>query len=236
MIYTKTIPKKWEEEDIKKLLNYKKLKLSNKEIADKLGRTEISIQIKLKRLAKNDKTYNKGHIIEKRNINNKFIDYIKPKTILDLYSGEFNDNYSNVIITTNDKNKNYKTDYNEDALKLLCKLYYENKKYDVIDLDPFGSAYDNFDLAIKMAKKGIMITLGELGHKRWKRLDYVKNRYNINSLEEFTIDNIIKEIKKIGLQNKKELIVYEKKEWKNIGRVWFIIKPIKITEQWEEKE
>lgn len=235
-MYTKSVPRKWGKEDIIKLLNYKEQGLNNEQIAEKLNRTEISVQIKLKRLNKKNNTYNIKHIEEKRKINEEYVKYIKPKNILDLYAGNNRFNYDNIKIITNDINKEYNTDYNKDALKLLCELYIEEKKFDIIDLDPFGSCYECLDLAIKMAKKGIIITLGELGHKRWKRLDYVKPRYNINNIEEFTIEKIIKKIQDIGLQNKKQLIIYKYKEWQNIGRVWFEIKPYKITEQWEKNK
>lgn len=131
--------------------------------------------------------------------------------------------------------KTIDADEHMDSLKLMCKLYLENKKYDMIDLDPFGSAYDCFDLAIKMAKKGLIITLGEMGHKRFKRLDFVRRMYGIESLEEFTSDRIIEEIQKIGLKNKKILNVYKKKDWQGISRVWFTIDKYKVTEQWDAK-
>lgn len=232
MLYTKTIPQKWTNEDIKLLNELKEKGYAIKDIANILNRTEVSISIKLKRLKKKNNTYNVDHIEEKYKINNEFIEELQPKTMLDLYSGGVQKHYKNIKITTNDINKEFNTDYNMDALKLICKLYSENKKYDYIDLDPFGSAYDCIDLAVKMSKKGISITLGELGHKRWKRLDYVRTHYGINNFEDFTIEKIIKEIQQIGRRNKKELIVYKYKEWKNIGRVWFKILPIKITEQW----
>lgn len=232
-MYTYTKPRKWTKENIEELVKLHDAGLTRKEIAEKLGRTEVAIGIKIKRLKKKNGKYNENHIKEKIKINKSFEEAIKPNCLLNVYAG--NERYykcKNII--RNDKNKIFKTDYHQDALKLLCKFYSENKKIDLIDLDPFGSAYECFDLAIKIAKKGIAITIGELGHKRFKRLDFVRNRYNINSLEEFTIDNIIKEIQKIGIQNKKELIIWQKKEWKNIGRVWFMIKPYKITEQWEK--
>lgn len=234
MIYTKSVPRKWNKEDIEKLVKLKNEGKNKKEIALIMNRTEVAIQIKLKRLNKKNNTYNVKHIDEKRLINKQFLEYIKPKTILDLYAGNIIETYKDAKITTNDISKQYETDYNENALKLLGKLYYENKKYDYINLDPFGSCYDNLDLAIKMAKKGIAITLGELGHKRFKRLDFVRSHYNINNIEDFTIENIIKEIQKIGLQNHKQLVLYDYKEWQNIGRVWFEIKNIKITEQWNK--
>lgn len=234
MMYTKTIPRKWNNDDIKQLQDLKENGYSNNEIADILNRSEVSIQIKLKRLKKKNNTYNSKHVTEKRTINRNFIEYIKPDNILDLYAGDTKETYNNIKIITNDKDIKFNTNYHEDALKLLCKFYIEGKKFDYINLDPFGSCYDNLDLAIKLCKKGIAITLGELGHKRWKRLDYVRTHYNINSMEDFTIENIIKKIQQIGLQNKKELVIYEYKEWQNIGRVWFEIKPIKVTDQWDK--
>ena len=232
--YTTTNPRIWTSKEIEWVKELLSKGYSNKEIAVSLDRSVTSVSVKIKRLKKKEKTYNESHIKEKYEYNRQFLNYIRPETILDLYSGE-NSFYKDFKCITNDINKNYNTDYHEDAFKLICKLYYEGKKFDLIDLDPFGSAYDCFDLAIKMAKKGLVITLGELGHKRWKRLDYVKYHYNINNLKDFTVENIIAHIQKIALRNKKILIVWKYKEWKNIGRVWFIIKEKKVTEQWEKK-
>lgn len=236
MLYTKSIPKKWDAEDIKQLLELKSQGLSNKEIAEKMDRTEVSIQIKLKRLSKKQNTYNKEHIEEKYSLNSAFCEEINPKTILDLYCGEksfYRSAGYNAL--TNDINKDLEADYHEDAFRLICKLYYEKKKFDLVDLDPYGSAFDSFDIAIKMANKALIITLGELGHKRWKRLDYVSSHYDINSLEDFTIEKMIAHIQKIGLRNKKKLVIWQYREWRNIGRVYFIIEPIKITQQWGKK-
>lgn len=233
--YTTTTPRKWTDKEIawtKKLLSEG---YSAKEIAESLGRSQVSVSIKIKRLGKKQNTYNHKHVDEKYELNNKFLEEIKPDTILDLYCGE-KSFYKNFNVTTNDISKEIEADFHEDAFKLICKLFYEGKKYDLIDLDPFGSAYDCFDLAIKMAKKGLVITLGELGHKRWKRLDYVGSHYDIERIEDFTIENLIKYIQKIGLKNKKKLVVHEYREWQNIGRVYFKIESIKITSQWDRKE
>ena len=231
--YTLTTPREWTEKEIQWCQELKEKGYSAKEIAISTGRSEVSVSIKLKRLGKTKDTYNKRHVEEKYKLNDMFLEEIKPQTILDLYCGT-KSFYKSLNATTNDINPKIEADYHNDAYKQICKLYYDNKKYDLIDLDPFGSAYDCFDLAIKMAKKALVITLGELGHKRWKRLDYVKRYYGINNLEDFTIENLIKHIQKIGLRNKKQLEVWRYKEWENIGRVYFRIKPIKITEQWEE--
>ena len=233
--YTTTAPRKWTKEEIEWTKALLDKGYNSKEIAVSLNRTQTSVSIKLKRLKKKDNTYNAEHVREKYAINRAFISILKPKNVLDLYCGS-KSFYKAYNATTNDINKDIKADYHEDAYKLICKLYSENKKYDLVDLDPFGSAYDCFDLAIKMARKGLVITLGELGHKRWNRLDYVRTHYGIDSLEDFTIENLIKYIQIIGLRNKKQLEIWKYKEWRNTGRVYFTIKDHKITEQWKSKE
>lgn len=232
--YTKTQPRAWTEKEIEWLEDMIKRGHSTSEIAHSMGRTEVSVSIKKKRLGKSRRTYNQKHINEKYDINYAFLDYIKPKTVLDAYSGDGFYDSEKYDVITNDISEEFNTEYHKDALKLLCMMYSSDRKFDIIDLDPFGSAYDCFDLAIKMAKKGIIITLGELGHKRWKRLDFVRTHYGIDSLKDFTIENIISEIQKIGKRNKKELTVWNKREWERIGRVWFTVKKHKITEQWSK--
>lgn len=233
--YTDTNPRIWTDKELEWVKDLHSKGYSVREIAYSTGRTLTSVSIKLKRLSKKENLYNINHIDEKYAINKKFLEEINPKNVLDVFCGE-NKFYKDYNCITNDINKNIDCDYHLDALKLCCKLYIEENKFDLIDLDPYGSAYDCFDLAIKMAKKGLAITLGELGHKRWKRLDYVSRYYNINNFEDFTIENLIKHIQQIGLRNKKQLIVYDYKEWQNIGRVWFKIEPYKITNQWDCKK
>lgn len=232
--YTKSIPRKWTDKEIEWITSLKEQGYNNAQIAESVGRTEISISIKLKRLGKKNNTYNAAHVQEKYSINQAFIEHIKPSTVLDAYTGE-KDFYKEFTRTTNDKNVEIPANYHMDSYKLLCMLYSQSKTYDLIDLDPYGSAYDCFDLAIKMANKGLVITLGELGHKRFKRLDFVKEHYDIKTFADFNIDTLIAYIQKIGRRNKKKLTVFEYREWKNIGRVWFTIEPHKITSQWEKE-
>ena len=232
----KTVSKKWSEEEIEKLKNLRDRGVDYDSIALELGRSRVSVKLKSKRLQKKNGSYNFDHIDEKYSMNQQFLDFIKPKSVLDLYSGDISF-YDGKIkkLVTNDKLKTADSTYHKDALVCICSLYSENKKFDIIDLDPFGSAYDCIDLAVKMANKGLIITLGELGHKRWKRLDFVSSHYDIHSMGEFTIQKMIEHIQMIGRRNKKDLIVWRSREWKNIGRVYFTISPIKITSQWEEK-
>lgn len=220
--YTRRWSKK-EEEWLKYLLskNY-----TRREIAESMGRSIQSIIDKRKKMRKKDKTYNEEHSQEKREINKKFLEEVKPVTVLDCYCGE-NNIYNEYELVTNDINRKINSDYHMDAHKLLCKLYSEDKTFDLIDLDPFGSAYDCFDLAIKMANKGLCITLGEMNLRRFAETEYVKYRYNINNLDDFNSDNLIKKIQIIGIRNKKDLRIFCKKDWNHISRVWFKISPMK---------
>ena len=201
--------------------------ISVKNLAKKHNRTVPSVKMKIKRLKQKKGVYNEDHYVEKNNLNELFVEHIQPKSVLDLYSNKGTPAYNGLNVYRNDINKTFDVDSNEDALTCLCRLYSEGKKYDIIDLDPFGSAYDCFDLSIKMAKKGLCVTFGELGSKRFKRLDYVMYRYDFYSLEEFTLPNMIQYIQKIGLRNKKKLTIWDCKQWDQIGRVWFTITPVK---------
>lgn len=231
--YTKTEPKKWSQEEIQRLTELKRQDFSVGEIASLLQRSEVSIQVKLKRLSKNKDTYNKNNRLLKYEHNKNFLDSIKPKTVLDLYAGNSWYLDKGLELVTNDLDKSFATDHNEDALRLLCSLYLEKRKFDLIDLDPFGSAYECFDLALKMARKGIVISFGEWGHKRWKRLDYVRSRYQINTLEEFSEEKFIQEAYRAARNNKKTLKLFSSIQYANFFRAYFIIEPLKITEQWE---
>lgn len=234
--YTVSAPRIWTKQEIEWVKNLIEAGYSNKEIAESVDRTLTSVAIKVKRLGKSEGTYNATHVEDKYATNQAFFNLIKPATTLDLYCGEkdFYFEYLGEKSISNDIDENIEASYNMDALQCLCHLY--PQAFDLIDLDPYGSAYDCFDLAVKMARKAIVITFGELGHKRWKRLDFVSRYYGINTLEDFTIENLIAHVQMIGKRNKKLLTPVYVKEWRNIGRVWFKIESLKITEQWERRE
>lgn len=233
--YTTSEPRVWTKEEIAWIEDLKQKGYSNKEIAESTGRTVTSVAIKIKRLGKKEGTYNAAHVEDKYKVNDEFIKMINPKTVLDCYCGtkKFYVDYLGENVISNDIDEKIDADYNENALKCLCNLYPQT--FDLIDLDPYGSAYDCFDLAVKMADKAIVITFGELGHKRWKRLDFVSRYYGIETLDDFTLDNFIEHVQMIGRRNKKQLTPIFIREWRNIGRVWFKIEPLKITEQWDKK-
>lgn len=232
--FTTTTPRKWTEMEIEWMKEKRREGYSLAEISAAMDRSEVSVSIKFKRLGKKNNTYNQGHIQDKYATNDEFMRMVEPRTVLDMYCGlgGYWRRKEGLIVTSNDTDKNIDSDYHEKSELLIHKLYYEGRKWDIIDLDPYGSAYDCFDCAIKMANKGLIITFGELGHKRFKRLDFVRSHYGINNIDDFTTENLIKEVVRIGLNNKKILNSVIIKEWNRISRVYFTIDKLKVTEQW----
>ena len=214
-----TISRPWTRDEINRMAELSREGYINQQIAEALGRSLASVSIKKKRLQKQNGTYSYRHKKEKDAINEEFINFIKPETMLELYAGDS----KNPISTKNDIDETYETDYHMDALKCACKLYAEGRSYDVVDLDPYGSPYELIDLSLKLAKKGLMVTFGELGHRRFNRVDFVKPRYGIETPAELTLENLIEYIAKRASLNKKVVYTFKKKTWTNIGRVWLKI-------------
>ena len=222
--------RRWTKEEVNMLKKYSDQNKTAKDLAKELNRTETSVYLKIKRLALDNNTYNQKHQLPKYLANRKYLDDLKPNSVLDLYAGNksyYVDKVSNVI--SNDKNKNFNTTYNLNAFDLLCKLYLSKKKYDLIDLDPYGSAIENIYLATKLATKGLIVTYGELGHIKFKRLDFVSRFYNIHTLKDFTFNNLIKHTQLIATQNNKELKIHSAYKFnKNLGRVYYLVNDIKL--------
>jgi len=221
---TLNTPRKWTDKEIEHSLYLKNMGFNYEYIAKCLDRDVTSVAIKLKRVTKKNNTYNKKHRDEKYILNQKFIDIIKPNTVLDLYAANswYIDKVNN--LTTNDIDTKFKTTYNLKADKLLAKLYFENQNFDLIDLDSYGSSYECFELAFRMAKKGIVITFGEFGHIRWKRTDFVSKKYNINTIEDFTFENVNKNMLQKARQNNCKLELILRGNFKNIIRAYYLVK------------
>ena len=218
-------PRKWTEKEIEWLLMLQSKGLNTNQIASCLDRDPTQVSIKIKRIKKKDgSSYNAKHRDDKYFYNDIFLKDIQPNSVLDLYAGAYS-YYEDKVkdLMTNDKNKNFNTYFNENSEILVHKLVYEKYKFDLIDIDPFGSAYECFDCCIKMAKKGIIITFGEMGHKRFKRLDFINRIYGINTLEDFTIEKLIEHVIMIGHRNRKNLIPIFIRNYHNISRVYFKI-------------
>ena len=125
--------RKWTKEEEDWAIMLKSKGFTNKQIAKYLYRSLLQVSIKIKRLNKSGgEKYNEKHREEKYKYNKLFLEIINPKSVLDLYSGAKSYYLGKVDkVVTNDKNISFDCDYNEDANKLVCKLYYENCKFDL---------------------------------------------------------------------------------------------------------
>jgi len=231
--YTKTNPRSWSDAEVDWVLEQKQNGFGVADIAEALGRSEVSVQLKLKRLKKTNGTYNEKFRALKYEANRTFLTTVAPKTVLDVYAGVswWARNCSGV--TTNDSDTTMPTDFHLDAFDLLCDLYLARASYDVVDLDPFGSAYDCFDFALRLARKGVVVSFGEWGHKRWKRLDFVRDRYGITDLEQWSKQAFISEFQRIARLHKKEATVVDSLQYGNFLRVYFVLDRFKETSQWK---
>jgi len=231
--WTITDPRRWTDKEVEWVRDRINEGYTAQEIAEAIGRTVVSVEGKIKRQAKTSNTYNEKHRTKKYEANQQMIDATRPTSVLDLYAGNsfyLNKNIDRVV--TNDTDEKFATDHHEDALRLLCRLYADGDSFDIIDLDPYGSAYDCIDLAVKMAKKGIAISFGEWGHRRWRRFDFVRNRYGITQLEEFTEQPFLDELARIAATNRKNIKVQNVLQYGNFLRVHATFEKLMVTEQW----
>lgn len=220
------VSEKWTKEEEEWCWNLYKEGYNYKQIALSVDRPYNSVSIKMKRLKKKHYEYNEKHKDDKYATNELFLETVGPiKTVLDVYCG-FNKFYSSrgYLAVNNDINKDIDCDYHMDAKKLLETICENDLKFDLVDLDSFGATIELLPYALKIAKKSIVMTLGELGHRRWKRLDYISKHYNtISKVEDITVDNFVAEIVDIAKIQGVNLIPVFIKDYGNIGRVWFKI-------------
>jgi len=227
---------RWSEKELKELEEYMKQKLTSEEIAKLLDRTENTVRIHMRRLRTKTSTYgNKGGRRYKRELDTEFINLIKPKDILDGYCGS-ETHYPKEITITNDINKSFNTSYHLPIFKLLAKFTYENKKFDLIDLDPWGSAYDSLYLAIYLANKGLVVSYGECYLKRFKRIDFAAEKYGLYfDKYGFSTKMLVEYTKHLGMICRKKLEVYKDYDLGHFSRVYYIIKPLKtlkVVQSW----
>jgi hypothetical protein len=220
----KTNPRAWTEPEVEWIVSRKALGYNNAQIAKAIGRSEVSVAMKLARVKKLRNIYN----VENRDIkylaNKEFMQKLEPVSVLDLYAGDsWYSVYPKLNLITNDKDERFDTTHHLDALRLLCKFVSEGKRFDLIDLDPYGSAYECIDLAIKQADSALIISFGEWGQKRWLRYDYVGPRYGVWSIEDFTEDKFIETVQSRALLQGKKLTAVNTIQYTNFLRVYFTI-------------
>lgn len=226
---TYSTPRSWVKEETLLLIDWYKKGYRINDIAIALSRTPASIQNKVRRVRKwIIDEYNSPEAREaKYNCNKDFVNFLnKPKTCLDAFAGcgSYWTTNTKLTVDTNDYNTEFDTMYHMKAEKLVAKLYSEDKQYDIVDIDPYGSPYLCINHAIAIAKKGLIITFGEKGHIQQNRTDYVDACYGIKNIKKLNVNTFISYVKKIGNSYNKEIepvIIFESN---SIWRVYFTVK------------
>lgn len=214
--------------------------LSIPEISKKLNISKEQVYFDIRdyclKIRSYGKNYSKGQFTKVK-LDKLFVDFLSAKSVLDVFAGvksQYRDFVKQVV--SNDIDKNTYNDYYMDASKFLAKLYSENKKFDIVDLDPYGSCFECIPLALKIAKKGIIISYGDFNNYRYKRYHIIFCRYNPFIEEKLTSLNLegfkkllIKHTKYIAKSYfKKELFIFNEYSPKyNFFRIYYQIKPFK---------
>jgi hypothetical protein len=233
--YVKTLPRQWTDEEIKWCSNAYNEGFTYQEIADAAGRSKVSVSTKLKRLGKSDNKYNVKHRELKYLANESFLAVTNPSSVLDLYAGDSWWKPRVDRCVTNDIDTSYNTDLNDKAFDVLLRMNLDKTRFDVIDLDPFGSAHECFDLALRLANKGIVVSFGEWGHRRFNRFDFVKNRYGIYSMNDFVESKFVEEFQRMAAIHKKKATVFDSLKYGHFFRVYFLLETFKETSQWDKE-
>lgn len=226
MKYTHTTPRRWTDRELQVLKEALDEGLPLSEIASKLNRSETSVSIKRKRLGKDNRTYNDKHRTLKYEANLAFLQELQPKSVLDLYAGP-KSYYRGLVDKVVSNDLVYEGhDYNDDAKYVLAEIFANRERYDIVDLDPFGSAFDCFELAVQVARNGLIITFGELGHRRWKRTDYTKRTYRIDDTDNLNLPSLSAYVDEVAHRYKKRAVPYRSCDWNNIGRVYYFLEDL----------
>lgn len=218
----------FEKEEIDYILQERNKGVTIREISKVLGRSLASVKSKCIEIQKKSGTFGTKHRNEKYQENWNYLkeNFTTTPSVLDAYAGEISW-WETMLgpgnVVTNDTNKSYSTTYHLPAQTLMKELVKEEKTYDIVDLDPFNSPYKCFDNAMKIAKKGLIMTFGD-------KLGLICNlklatcRYGC---QKYVEDDIIAfYILRARKLHRKKLILVGFEKWRMLWRAWFIIEDI----------
>lgn len=235
-----TEARNWTADEIRWAVEQHKLGHSKKTIAKALGRSEVSVRLKLNRQTKADNIYN----TEKTNGadrqakyqgNQELLEATEATSALDVYAGNswWKDKVARTL--TNDISEDFDTDHHQDAHQFLCWVTVEQQQYDIVDLDPFGSPYECLDLAMRIARKGLAVSFGDYGMKRWNRTDYVEPRYGISTIDEYQNGlPFIEEVQRIAKCNHKVAEPIRVIQYGNFLRAYFTLGELRVADEWRK--
>ena len=223
-----------QEEKIKEVYRLKKEGFSLHHISNKLNIKIDVVKNYIVLYKKKENSYNLDHVGDKYELNDEFFQIIKPKSILDAFCGrrrfwaDYQKDGCNVVSNDSMQDENACPDnlMTLPANQLLEVYKLAGTKFDIVDIDPYGSPVDYLKAATTIAEKGLIITFGEFKSIRHRFKNrgqkYFKEKYGITkSFEDITINDIADSV--IKLSNNK-FKVWRIGDWKNCDRIYFIAK------------
>lgn len=127
----------------------------------------------------------------------------------------------------NDKNTMYDCDCHMDAMDFLEMVHMRDgdDSYDLVDLDPFASSVPYFPLACKLARKGIIIHIGDLLYLNYKPQDLY--RFYPNSRLPFKGDRmkvIRSHFTETAKQLGKRLLFWDDYQYGSVAKLYYKIR------------
>lgn len=201
-------------------------------IAEHFGTTRAYIENQFREIRKLENTYNLEHLEDKYRTNKLFKREIKPRTILDPFCGTkkfWETTYWGLTVISGDSGRHAKPDIKCSAQDLLTVFYKLNKKFDLIDIDPYGSPSEYLEKAIYLAKKGLIVTFGDTPNSmhRWgsRNDNHFKDLYGIDKKPiDVTGQDLADAVIRMAEKQWKCLEVSYLKVWNNCIRIYFKVK------------
>lgn len=174
---------------------------------------------------------------QKYSSNERFLSSLEDvHSVFDAFCGKaswWKMNNPDLQVTTNDLNEKVEADYHQPARYLLHKFSETGQRFDIVDLDTFNNAMEEFIEAVGVAEKGIIITFGDRraykNHTSRKTgvkdlENRIKNKF---LLEEYEEDLIISRLVDLAWRlADKKLVVQERYSNSGIWRVYFkVVEP-----------
>jgi len=132
--------------------------------------------------------YGDKHRDKKYEMNDAFLEKIKPKTVLDSCCGAYSyyKRQKRIKAFTNDLNPTIEADEHKDMFALLSEKIGAKERYDLVDIDPFVGAEHVWPLALIVAKKGIAVSFPDLASKRFGNSEGWAKRFMKETSKEVT--------------------------------------------------
>lgn len=232
----------WNEENETRLLLLREQGLSYSEIAGSLGTTVSSVKHKYIRLKQRDNDDTHHHPTEKIEQLKKCLSYKAGLSILETNAGWGNLTkyyclYGDVIAhELNKKKVEYLKSHGWpnleavkcDSFKQIHKYVFENRKFDVIDLDPYGFPSRYFPHILQLIDEGVLfVTFPKMGVQQINKITQIHYSVfwdiTLDDKENY-LEKIHSKIQAYGMQDYRVIEVMDVIELQRVYRIAYKVK------------